>query len=145
GAAVAAAKADAPGLPVIVHAHSTGGLAAAVRASDSPDPAMAGRILNRPFSGPGLTQAARTGLTLTPAISRVKAAQVIARVPSFYTTALVQQGEWDINTAWKKPAGEPATAGWLNATRAAQRRVKNGLNIQVPVLVAHCDSTGPDR
>lgn len=145
GTAVAAARADAGELPVLVHAHSTGGLAATVWASDSPDPALAGLILNSPFYGLVLKQGERVALTLTPAISRVRPAQVVARVPSPYTAALLDQGDWDINAAWKKPEGEPATAGWLNATRAAQRRVAKGLDINVPVLVAHCDSTGPDR
>lgn len=145
GLAVTAARDDAGDLPVIVHAHSTGGLAATIWASDSPDPHMAGLVLNSPFFGLVLTRGEHMAMTLTPAISRMRPTQVVARVPSQYTTALLEQGGWEIDTAWKKPGGEPATAGWLNATRSAQRRVAKGLDIDVPVLVAHCDSTGPDR
>src|SRR5690606_37535649 len=122
GVAVAAMKADAPGVPVIVHAHSTGGLAAAIWASDSPDPALAGLILNSPFFGLVLDRWERYALGLTPAISRLRSAQVVARPPSPYTVALVEKGGWEFDPAWKKPGGEPATAGWLNATREAQRR-----------------------
>lgn len=143
--AVAVARADAGDLPVIVHAHSTGGLAATIWAAESAESALAGLVLNSPFYGLVLKPGERVALTLTPAISRAKPNQVVARVPSHYTTALIERGEWDIDPAWKKPAGEPATAGWLHATRSAQARVKRGLDIQVPVLVAHCDSTGPDR
>lgn len=145
GAAVAAARADAGDLPVIVHAHSTGGLATAIWASDSPDPHLAGVILNSPFFGLVLTRGEQLAMKLTPALSRMRSTQVVARVPSHYTVALKKQGGWPMNPEWKKPGGEPTTAGWLNATREAQRRVARGLNINVPVLVAHCDSTGPDR
>ena len=143
--AVGAARADAGDLPVVVHAHSTGALAAAIWASDSPNPHVVGLVLNSPFFGLVLNRATRMGLTLTPALGRVRPSMVVGRVPSLYTTGLMEHGGWELNTDWKKPGGEPATAGWLKATRAAQRRVRNGLNVQAPVLVAHCDSTGPDR
>ena len=145
GAAVAAMRADAGDLPVIVHAHSTGGLATTIWAADSPDPALAGLVLNSPFYGLALSRMDRMSLNLTPMISRLRSDLVVARPPSPYTVALIEQGGWKFNPEWKKPGGETATAGWLNATRAAQRRVAKGLDINVPVLVAHCDSTGPDR
>jgi len=145
GAAAAAAMADAGDLPLLVHAHSTGGLAAAVWASDAPHPALAGLILNSPFFGLRLSRWERYAMSTTPAISRVRPLQVVARVPSPYTVALLDRGGWSFDTAWKVPGGEPATAGWLAATRAAQRRVARGLDIQVPVLVARSDSSGPDR
>ena len=83
-------------------------------------------------------------MTATPAISRVRPGTVIARVPSPYTVALIEEGRWEFDPAWKKPGGEPATAGWLASTYAAQRRVAGGLEIRVPVLVARSDSSGPD-
>ena len=150
-AAAAAAGADArartgdESLPLVVHAHSTGGLAAAVWAADTPDPDLAGLVLNSPFFGLVLRPWERYAMSATPAISRVRPGQVIARVPSPYTVALVEHGGWEFEHAWKKPGGEPATAGWLAATRAAQRRVAAGLDIRVPVLVGRSDSSGPDR
>lgn len=149
-AAAAAAVADARAvtgdetLPLVVHAHSTGGLAAAIWASDTPDPDLAALILNSPFFGLMLTRWQRQTLTATPLISRVLPARVLAHVPSPYTVALREQGGWEFDTAWKKPGGEPATAGWLASTYAAQRRVARGLDIRVPVLVARSDSSGPD-
>lgn len=145
GAAVKAARADAGDVPVIVHAHSTGALAATIWAADSPDPALAGLILNSPFYGLVLSTRDRYAMRLTPALSRLRSTLVVANPPSPYTIALGEKGGWEFDPAWKKPGGEPATAGWLNATRGAQRRVARGLDIDVPVLVAHCDSTGPDR
>jgi len=145
GAAAAAATPDAGDLPLIVHAHSTGGLAAAIWASDTPHPALAALILNSPFFGLRLRAFERYAMRATPTIGRLRPSQVIARVPSPYTVALLDKGGWSFDTAWKKPGGEPATAGWLGATRTAQRRVAQGLDIQVPVLVARSDSSGPDR
>lgn len=144
-AAVKAARADAGDLPVIVHAHSTGALAATIWAADLSDPHLAGLVLNSPFFGLVLSRWEKYAMGMTPAISRLRAAQVVARPPSPYTRALIDKGGWQFNPKWKKPGGEPATAGWLNATRTAQRRVANGLDIDVPVMVAHSDSTGPDR
>lgn len=150
-AAAAAAVADAGAwagddhLPLVVHAHSTGGLAAAIWASDTPDPDLAAVVLNSPFFGLMLRPWERYALAATPTISRLRAATVLARVPSPYSVALRDRGGWVFDPAWKRPGGEPATAGWLAATRAAQRRVARGLDIQVPVLVGRSASSGPDR
>lgn len=143
--AVTAARADAGDLPVIVHAHSTGALAAAIWASDSPDPHLAGLVLNSPFFGLVPRPFLKYALATTPAISRFSPERVVARPPSPYTVGLIEQGGWDFDPEWKRPGGEPATAGWLSATRAAQQRVARGLDIGVPVLAAHSDSSGPDR
>lgn len=145
GAAVKAIRADAGDHPVIIHAHSTGALAAAIWASDVGDPGLAGVILNSPFFGLVPRRGLQYALAATPAISRFRSALVVARPPSPYTVGLIEQGGWDFNPEWKKPGGEPATAGWLSATRAAQQRVARGLDIDVPVLAGHSDSSGPDR
>lgn len=134
-------------LPLVVHAHSTGALAAAVWASDSPDPALAAVVLNSPFFGLMLTPWQRLTLFAAPVLSLLRDSAVVASVPSPYTVALTREGggDWDFDPEWKKPGGEPATAGWINATRGAQRRVARGLDIPVPVLVGRSDSCGPDR
>ena len=46
------------------------------------------------------------------------------------------RGEWTYDLAWKPLAGFPVRAGWLNAIRTGQRRLRAGLDIQVPVLLA---------
>lgn len=150
-AAAAAAVADAGAqsgmehLPLVVHGHSTGGLAAAIWASDTPDPDLAALVLNSPFFGLMLRPWQHYALAATPTISRMRAGTVVARVPSPYSVALREKGGWTFDPEWKRPGGEPATAGWLAATRAAQRRVARGLDIQVPVLVGRSASSGPDR
>jgi alpha-beta hydrolase superfamily lysophospholipase len=45
-------------------------------------------------------------------------------------------GEWDYDLAWKPIMPFPVRAGWLRAIREGQGRVHNGLDIDVPILVA---------
>ncbi|MFN3866568.1 MAG: alpha/beta hydrolase [Demequina sp.] len=144
-AAVQAATADAGELPVIVHAHSTGGLAAAVWAHRTPSPNLAGVILNSPLFGLRLPRWKQMAIYGMPTLSRFRAEQVVVPAPSHYTAQLIAEGRWPFDPAWKKPGGQPATAGWLGATLRARRAVARGLDIQVPVLVARSDSSGPDR
>jgi len=46
------------------------------------------------------------------------------------------RGEWTYDLAWKPIAGFPVTTGWLNAIRRGQRRLRAGLSIDAPVMVA---------
>ncbi|MEV4200230.1 alpha/beta hydrolase [Micromonospora globbae] len=46
------------------------------------------------------------------------------------------RGEWSYDLTWKPLAGFPVRAGWLRAIRAAQRQLRAGLDIPVPVLLA---------
>ncbi len=131
-------------LPLVVHAHSTGGLAATVWASDHPHPALAALILDGPFYGLVLSASQRALLACMPAVARVLPRMVVDPARSPYTAGLLARG-WTFDTAWKDPEGVGATAGWLAATHTAQRRAARGLPIGVPVLVASSDSSGPDR
>lgn len=147
--AAAAAVADAAArglgsLPLVVHAHSTGGLAATIWAHDRPDPALAGLILDGPLFGLPLSAWQAAAMRIVPTLARFQPRRVVVPAPSPYTTGLRERG-WDFDTAWKRPEGVGATAGWLAATLAARTRVAAGLGIRVPVLVASADSTGPDR
>jgi alpha-beta hydrolase superfamily lysophospholipase len=46
------------------------------------------------------------------------------------------RGEWTYDLAWKPVLGFPVTVGWLEAIRSGQRRLRAGLAIDAPVLVA---------
>ncbi|MDE0572116.1 alpha/beta hydrolase [Demequina sp. B12] len=138
------ARYGAADLPLIVHAHSTGALAATIWANDQPADALAGLILNGPLFGLPLRAWEQAAMRTVPALAKIRPRAVVVPAPSPYTTGLVNRG-WEFNTAWKSPQGVGATAGWLAGTAAARRRVRGGLDIKVPVLVAHADSTGPDR
>jgi alpha-beta hydrolase superfamily lysophospholipase len=46
------------------------------------------------------------------------------------------RGEWTYELAWKPVQGFPIRAAWLEAIRRGQRRLRAGLGIDAPVLVA---------
>jgi alpha-beta hydrolase superfamily lysophospholipase len=46
------------------------------------------------------------------------------------------RGEWTYELAWKPVQGFPLRTGWLDAIRRGQRRLRAGLAIDAPVLVA---------
>ncbi|BDZ61124.1 hypothetical protein Lsed01_01672 [Demequina sediminis] len=145
-AAVAEVARLHPGLPVIVHAHSNGGLAAAIWAHDRPSPALAGLVLDSPFFAALTTRRQRAASYSVPALARARPYAVVARHESAYAHHLLSAngGRWDFDTDWKTPLGVPIRAAWLAAVRRAQSRVARGLAIEAPVLVARSHSTGPD-
>jgi alpha-beta hydrolase superfamily lysophospholipase len=46
------------------------------------------------------------------------------------------RGEWTYDLAWKPLTGFPVTAGWLEAIRRGQKRLRAGLGIDAPIMVA---------
>jgi alpha-beta hydrolase superfamily lysophospholipase len=46
------------------------------------------------------------------------------------------RGEWTYDLAWKPLTGFPVRTGWLEAIRSGQARLRAGLAINAPVLVA---------
>ncbi|MCA5894675.1 alpha/beta hydrolase [Isoptericola sp. NEAU-Y5] len=149
-AAARAVRALEPGLPLVVHAHSTGGLTAAlwsfaVRQDATARPDLL--VLNSPFldlHGPWLQRAART--SVVEVLGRRRPLAVVSASPSMYATYqhVSSGGRWDFDTELKRPAGLPARAAWLRAVRHAQLRVARGLGIGCPVLVARSARSGPD-
>ncbi|WP_062388681.1 alpha/beta hydrolase [Demequina iriomotensis] len=135
-----------PGLPLVVHAHSTGGLAAAVWASDALHPALAGLALDSPYFARRGTRSQRIGLRAVPLLARARPHMVVHDAPSHYAAHLLTDagGAWGFDVALKNPAGVPVRAAWLAAALAAQSRVARGLDIRVPVLLARAHSSGPD-
>ena len=131
-----------PGLPVVLAAHSTGGLIAALwldrrRAAGRVAP-VAGLVLNSPWfdlqgkpalRGP-VTQALRV-------LSKAQPFRAIKGMPGVYGQTLHASGtgEWDYDLALKPLEGFPVTMGWLNAVRRGHARLHRGLDVGVPSLV----------
>lgn len=140
-----------PGLPVVVHAHSTGGLGAALWAhAVRHDPAHGPDllVLNSPFfslSGSRLADAGRSAVL--ELLGRRRPLAVVSANPSVYATFqhASHGGRWDFDTTLKRPEGLPARAGWLRTVTRAQARLARGLAVPGPVLVARSDTSGPDR
>ncbi len=134
------------GLPIVVLGHSTGGLTAAIWAAERPHPALAGLILNSPLFTTQITPAQRLLLLVLPLVAALRPMTVVAALPSVYAQHqhVSSGGRWQFDTALKRLTDMPVRAGWTAATRRARSQIARGLNLQVPVLVARCDSSGPD-
>ena len=140
--ALAIVVAAHPGQPVVLAAHSTGGLIVPLwldrrRASGRVAP-VAGLVLNSPWfdlqgkpalRGP-VTQALRV-------LSRAQPMRVFKAMPGVYGRTLHTSGtgEWDFDVALKPLDGFPVTMGWLNAVRRGHAQLHHGLDVGVPSLV----------
>jgi alpha-beta hydrolase superfamily lysophospholipase len=135
-----------PGLPVVIVAHSTGGLIVPLwldrrRAAGRVAP-VAGLILNSPWfdlqgkpvtRGP-VTQALR-------ALAKVQPFRELKLPKLVYGETLhtSRTGEWDFDLELKPLTGFPVTIGWLNAVRRGQARLHRGLDTSVPSLILRSD------
>ncbi len=134
------------GLPLVIHAHSTGGLAAAIWAAERPHPALAGLVLDSPLLGTLLKPWQRVRGLALPLVAAKRPMTIVAAAPSVYAQHqhVSGGGRWQFDFALKRPEGLPVRAAWLAAARRARAQVARGLGVQVPVLVASSDSCGPD-
>jgi len=140
---------DHPDLPLIMHAHSTGGLTTPLWANafrdatgeeagpdaivlDSPFLALPGGWLARDIAGP-----------LSEPIGRIRPAAILSRAPSGFTTLMAQR--WDFDHWLKRPEGLPLRLGWLRAVQRGQHRIRAGLDLRIPVLVATSGASSADR
>ena len=138
---------ELPGVPLVVHAHSTGALTAAVWAADRPAPALAGIVLDGPLCGRREHGIKRWGRVILPVLGRVAPRWVVSTKPSVYARNLHVSGggRWEFDTELKRPVGVPARAAWAFAVQNAQLRIARGkLSIGVPVLVARSAQSGPE-
>lgn len=135
-----------PGLPIVVHGHSTGGLTSAIWAADRGHPSLAGIILDSPLFGKRYRAIQRAGSRALPVLAALGPRGVVSHGPSVYATHqhVSGGGRWDFDITWKRPHGLPARAAWANAVRVAEARIAKGLHLSIPVLVARSDSSGPD-
>lgn len=135
-----------PGLPIVIHGHSTGGLTSAIWAADRGHPALAGVILDSPLFGKRYGPVQRAGSHALPVLAALSPRAVVSHGPSVYATHqhVSGGGRWDFDIAWKRPHGLPARVAWANAVRVAEARIAKGLRLSIPVLVARSDSSGPD-
>jgi alpha-beta hydrolase superfamily lysophospholipase len=131
-----------PGLPVIVAAHSTGGLITALwqhqRNATGAAAPVAGLVMNSPWLDLQGGWAARGPLTQAlRVLGKVRPFGRLRVRPGCYGSTLHVSGtgEWDFDTELKPLAGFPVTFGWLHAIRRGQARLHHGLEVGVPTLV----------
>lgn len=131
---------------VLFNGHSTGGLIGSLyahtRNGQHPFDAM---FLNSPFLDFNIPWLVRR--PLAPFISGIGAVRPYRPMrisgPGVYGRSLHASldGEWDYDLAWKPVLSLPARFGWLRGIRNAQMRVRQGLSIDVPILVGHSDAS----
>ena len=124
--------------------HSMGGLLAALYAVDGAMRGCVDRVvLNSPFlrfNARGYKR--RIELPLAAGLSRLfPFIHSKSELPDVYAQSIHKdcKGEWDFDTRLKPVEGIPLYWSWLRAVRTAQKRVRRGLDIRVPVLVMSSD------
>jgi alpha-beta hydrolase superfamily lysophospholipase len=126
---------------LLVNAHSTGGLITPLWAHERRDRGLVdGLFLNSPFFDFNVAWLARR--PAMAAITRLGRRQPYRIIPVGATTAYGRSlhadhdGEWRFDLTLKPLRGFGVRAGWLTAVWEGHRRIRAGLDIQVPVLVA---------
>jgi alpha-beta hydrolase superfamily lysophospholipase len=126
---------------LLVAGHSTGGLITSLWAHSRQGRGIVdGLFLNSPFfdfNAPWLLR--RPMMSAITTISKRTPYRILPMSSlglygeSLHTT---HRGEWTYNLDWKPLLGFPVRTGWLEAIRRGQRKLRAGLSIDVPVLVA---------
>lgn len=134
---------------LVVLAHSTGGLIAALWLHDRRDAIRADAlVLNSPWLDLQENWLMRTVGTwlvraIGPLLPRVAIPQGLNSVYAESISAKAH-GEWEFNTSWKPLTPQPVYLGWLAAVRRGQARLHKGLDLTMPVLVMHSDRSRLD-
>ncbi len=126
---------------MLVAGHSTGGLITSLWSHSRQGQGMIdGLFLNSPFfdfNTPWLVRRPLVSAVIGTG-KRTPYRTVPIKTLGLYGESLhaQQRGEWSYDLAWKPLLGFPVTAGWLDAVRRGQNRLRRGLGIDAPVLVA---------
>ena len=126
---------------LLVAGHSTGGLITSLWAhSRQGQGTVDGLFLNSPFFDFNAPWVLRRPVmsALTTVAKRTPYRVLPMATLGLYGDSLhtERRGEWAYNLDWKPLLGFPVRTGWLNAIRRGQRKLRSGLSIDVPVLVA---------
>lgn len=131
-------RAHATSVPLVVVAHSQGGLTSALWASRRPG-ALSGLVLNSPFlEMHGSTLARSISHPLVTQVARTQSRWPIPIAgPAFYDRTINAEldGEWTLEPAWRPLPTHPIRPGWLDAVMAGHKRVQAGLGLEIPILV----------
>jgi alpha-beta hydrolase superfamily lysophospholipase len=126
---------------LLVAGHSTGGLITSLWShSRQGQGIIDGLFLNSPFfdfNVPWLMR--RPVMAALIAASRKRPYRILPTASlGLYGESIHSEhrGEWTYDLTWKPLLGFPVRTGWLEAIRRGQRRLRAGLGIDAPVLVA---------
>lgn len=123
---------------LLMMAHSTGGLVAALWAARHPG-AVTGLVLNSPWlelTGSTLLRTLSTPVVLGLARTQPKAPLITVDLGLYARTVHRRHGgEWDYDERWRPTPFFPIRAGWLAAVLAGHAKVADELELRLPVLV----------
>ncbi len=124
--------------PVVVNAHSTGGLVMALWANRHPG-RPAALVLNSPWLElPGSPVLRSLTAPVVEHLARVQPRSPLPFVDLGYYTRVVdaaEGGSWQVDRRWRLPRAMPVWPGWLRAVMAGHAEVAAGLEIDAPVMV----------
>lgn len=128
---------------LLLFAHSTGGLIGSLWAhARNHSGVVNGLVLNSPFFELNTSWIMRR--PMAAAVGQLAGRMPYRLLPikggvGFYGRSLHREwdGEWDYDLKWKPVSSFPVRLGWLSAVRIGQQRLRAGLDITAPVLVAH--------
>jgi alpha-beta hydrolase superfamily lysophospholipase len=129
---------------VVLMAHSTGALPAALYAKDKDTSRFITRII---FNSPFL-KIPRSGAGILAWLGeRWPFHETDNRINKWYVQSLHKdyKGEWEFNLGFKPIEGFRAYYGWIRAVVLAQKRIEDGLRLEQPVLVMHSDRSADDK
>lgn len=127
---------------MLVVAHSTGGLTTSLWAHARQGQRLVdGLFLNSPFfdfNNPWLVRRPLLAVVTAASSKRTPYRIIPVKALGLYGQSLhsTERGEWTYDLDWKPVLGFPVTAGWLQAIRRGQARLRRGLQIDAPVMVA---------
>lgn len=126
------------GIPLVINAHSTGGLVMALWAHRHAGHAAA-LVLNSPWLDIQGSQVLRNlSMPVIEHLARLQPTSPLPFIdPGFYTRTLdvTQDGEWVLDERWRFPQSMPVRPGWLRAVLDGHAQVDAGLAIEAPLLV----------
>lgn len=138
--------------PVVVAAHSTGGLITPLWLDrlriESParHARVGGLLLNSPWfdlQGSALVRSVPTSLVLRAGAAARPKAVIPQELSEGYGKSIhvSGHGEWTYELSLKPMGGFPVTFGFLNAVRRGHARLHRGIDVGVPSLVLRSDKT----
>ncbi|MCL3838026.1 alpha/beta hydrolase [Aeromicrobium duanguangcaii] len=145
-------RSEVPDVPIVLSAHSTGGLVLPLwldRMNLLPGGTrargIAGLVLNSPWfdlQGPAWMRTVGTtvvrGVAKARPLDRMKLPFTDSYGASLHSS---RGGQWDYDIAWKPLEGFPVTYGWMGAVRRGHAQLHRGLDIGVPSLVLRSHRT----
>ncbi len=127
---------------MLVAGHSTGGLITSLWSHSRQGQGLIdGLFLNSPFfdfNSPWLVRRPLMTAVCATGGRRAPYRVVPVKTLGLYGQSLHigERGEWTYDLSWKPLLGFPVRTGWLDAIRRGQQRLRRGLSIDAPILVA---------